>query len=155
MLSGTDQTDTLGPRELYFQAFNGWVALPVAGYDYNSDWTPLLAELSPARMAASLAALEPDVRISRILRGAVHTTAGFTLHAGAALARSKAANPRGGCQSHALSPTLVRGLSLPAPVGPLTSGRQRACADDDGCDVTGAGLCAGSVAGRGGAADSL
>ena len=23
----------------YFQAFNGSVALPVAGYDYNSDWT--------------------------------------------------------------------------------------------------------------------
>ena len=42
----------------YFQAFNGSVALPVAGYDYNSDWTPLLAGLSPAGMAASLAA--PD-----------------------------------------------------------------------------------------------
>src|SRR6266496_4327569 len=33
------------------------VILPVAGYDYNSDWTPLLAGLSPAGMAASLAAL--------------------------------------------------------------------------------------------------
>src|SRR5262249_2849624 len=42
----------------YFQASNGSVALPVAGYDYNSDWTPLLAGLPPARMAASLAA--PD-----------------------------------------------------------------------------------------------
>ena len=41
----------------YFQAFDGTVALPVAGYDYNSDWTPLLAGLSPAGMAASLAAL--------------------------------------------------------------------------------------------------
>src|SRR6516225_8175112 len=51
-----DRTDMLGPRELYFQASNGSVALPVAGYDYNSDWTPLLAGLSPARMAASLAA---------------------------------------------------------------------------------------------------
>jgi hypothetical protein len=40
----------------YFQAFNGSVTLPVAGYDYNSDWTPLLAGLSPAGMAASLAA---------------------------------------------------------------------------------------------------
>ena len=40
----------------YFQAFNGSVSLPVAGYDYNSDWTPLLAGLSPAGMAASLAA---------------------------------------------------------------------------------------------------
>src|SRR3974390_1193153 len=44
----------------YFQAFNGSVALPVAGYDYNSDWTPLLAGLSPARMAASLAAPNPN-----------------------------------------------------------------------------------------------
>ena len=50
----------------YFQAFNGSVALPVAGYDYNSDWTPLLAGLSPAGMAASLAAPEPYVRLSRI-----------------------------------------------------------------------------------------
>src|ERR1700687_2305211 len=40
--------------------------LPVAGYDYNSDWTPLLAGLSPARMAASLAAPEPYVRLCRI-----------------------------------------------------------------------------------------
>src|SRR3974377_500938 len=50
----------------YFQASNGSVALPVAGYDYNSDWTPLLAGLSPARMAASLAAPDPYVRLSRI-----------------------------------------------------------------------------------------
>src|SRR5437773_2905553 len=42
----------------YFQASCGSVSLPVAGYDYNSDWTPLLAGLSPAGMAASLAA--PD-----------------------------------------------------------------------------------------------
>src|ERR1700736_1202568 len=42
----TDQTDTLGPRELLLpEASNGSVALPVAGYDYNSDWTPLLAGL--------------------------------------------------------------------------------------------------------------
>jgi hypothetical protein len=26
--------------DFYFQAFNGSVSLPVAGYDYNSDWTP-------------------------------------------------------------------------------------------------------------------
>ena len=50
----------------YFQAFNGSVALPVAGYDYNSDWTPLLAGLSPAGMAASLAAPEPYMQLSRI-----------------------------------------------------------------------------------------
>src|SRR5262245_4676548 len=50
----------------YFQASNGSVALPVAGYDYNSDWTPLLAGLAPAGMAASLAAPDPYVRLSRI-----------------------------------------------------------------------------------------
>jgi hypothetical protein len=33
---------------------------PVAGYDYSSDWTPLLAGLSPARMTASLAAPTPS-----------------------------------------------------------------------------------------------
>src|SRR6266550_6860823 len=48
------------PEGFYFQASNGSVALPVAGYDYNSDWTPLLAGLSPAEMAASLAAPEPS-----------------------------------------------------------------------------------------------
>src|SRR5262249_53721128 len=53
-------------ESFYFQASNGSVALPVAGYNYNSDWTPLLAGLSPARMAASLAAPEPYVRFSRI-----------------------------------------------------------------------------------------
>src|SRR6202162_5348109 len=53
-------------ESFYFQASNGSVALPVAGYDYNSDWTPLLAGLSPARMAASLAAPDPYVRLSRI-----------------------------------------------------------------------------------------
>jgi hypothetical protein len=40
----------------YFQAFSGSVALPAAGYNYNSDWTPLLMGLSPIGMAASLAA---------------------------------------------------------------------------------------------------
>src|ERR1700680_2187255 len=34
--------------------------------DYNSDWTPLLAGLSPARMAASLAAPDPYERVSHI-----------------------------------------------------------------------------------------
>ena len=43
-------------NDFYFQAFNGSVSLPVAGYNYNSDWTPLLAGLSPAGIAASLAA---------------------------------------------------------------------------------------------------
>jgi hypothetical protein len=57
----TDLTDLPANGGFYFQAFNGSVVLPVAGYNYNSDWTPLLAGLSPAGMAASLAALGPAV----------------------------------------------------------------------------------------------
>src|SRR6516165_2236352 len=40
----------------YFQASNRLVTLPVAGYNYSIDWTPTLAGLSPAGMAARLAA---------------------------------------------------------------------------------------------------
>src|SRR3954468_12574675 len=55
----TDRTEFPWPTgDFYIQASGGSVALPVAGYDYNSNWTPLLAGLSPAGMAASLAA--PD-----------------------------------------------------------------------------------------------
>src|SRR4051794_8520643 len=50
------------PGAFYIQASGGSVALPAAGYDYNSNWTPLLAGLSPAGMAASLAAPEPKRR---------------------------------------------------------------------------------------------
>jgi hypothetical protein len=32
-------------RGFCFQAFDGSAALPVAGYNYNSVWTPLLAGL--------------------------------------------------------------------------------------------------------------
>src|SRR5438045_1781561 len=38
--------------DFYFQAFNGSVSLPVAGYDYDIDWTPMSAGLAPAGMAA-------------------------------------------------------------------------------------------------------
>jgi hypothetical protein len=41
----------------YFQASDGSVALPAAGYDYDIDWTPMSAGLAPAGMAASFAAL--------------------------------------------------------------------------------------------------
>src|SRR6202023_2329196 len=61
----TDQTDRSAFESFYFQASNGSVALPVARYDYISDWTPLLAGLSPARMAGSLAAPDPDLTLSR------------------------------------------------------------------------------------------
>src|SRR4029453_9007794 len=53
----TDLTGLPANGGFYFQAFDRSVALPVAGYNNNSDWTPLLAGLSPAGMAASVAAL--------------------------------------------------------------------------------------------------
>ena len=56
----TDQTGCPACGGFYFRASSGSVTLPAAGYDYNSDWTPLLAGLSPAGMAASLAAPEID-----------------------------------------------------------------------------------------------
>jgi hypothetical protein len=54
----TDPTGFPAVGDFYHQASNGSVALPVAGYNYNSDWTPLLAGLAPIGMAASLAALD-------------------------------------------------------------------------------------------------
>src|SRR3954463_4029637 len=60
LLPPLDGSDRVSPATggFYIQASGGSVALPVAGYDYNSHWTPLLVGLSPAGMAASLAA--PD-----------------------------------------------------------------------------------------------
>jgi len=52
----TDLTGFPANGAFYFQASNGLVALPVAGYDYSIDWTPMLAGLSPAGMATRLAA---------------------------------------------------------------------------------------------------
>ena len=68
----------LGHRGFYFQASNGSVVLPVTGYDYNSDWTPLLAGLPTARMAASLAG-EPYAESCKYGSGAT----GASLHTGA------------------------------------------------------------------------
>ena len=45
----------------YIQASDESVTLPAAGYHYNSNWTPLLAGLSPAGTAASFAA--PDLAV--------------------------------------------------------------------------------------------
>src|SRR5215208_1496443 len=49
-----DGSDRVSPATggFYIQASDGSVVLPVAGYNYNSHWTPLLAGLSPAGMAA-------------------------------------------------------------------------------------------------------
>src|SRR5262249_18951887 len=57
----TDLTGFPANGGFYFQASDGSVTLPVAGYNYNSVWTPLLTGLSPAGMAASLAALNLPV----------------------------------------------------------------------------------------------
>src|SRR5262249_39641277 len=62
----TDLTSLPANGGFYFQAFDGSVTLPVAGYNYNSVWTPLLTGLSPAGMAASLAALARPRGASRI-----------------------------------------------------------------------------------------
>ena len=58
----TDLTGFPANGGFYFQASDGSVTLPVAGYNYNSVWTPLLAGLPPAGMAASLAAPAPPRR---------------------------------------------------------------------------------------------
>src|SRR5215813_15166301 len=56
-LDGSDRESLRPPGTFTSRLSTGSVALTVAGYNYNSDWTPLLAGLSPAGMAASLAAL--------------------------------------------------------------------------------------------------
>src|SRR4051794_1015958 len=63
LLAPLDGSDRVSPATggFYIQASGGLVARPAAGYDYNSLWTPLLAGLSPAGMAASLAAPDPFV----------------------------------------------------------------------------------------------
>src|SRR5262249_22968673 len=53
----TDLTGLLANGGFYFQAFDGSVTLPVAGYNYNSVWTPLMAGLPPRGMAGCPAAI--------------------------------------------------------------------------------------------------
>ena len=55
-LVGSDW-DIPATGDFYFQASDGSVALPAAGYNYDIDWTPMSAGLAPAGMAASFAAL--------------------------------------------------------------------------------------------------
>ena len=59
LLAPLNGSDRIAPAigDFYIWASGGSVTLPAARYDYNSDWTPLLAGLSPAGIAASLAAL--------------------------------------------------------------------------------------------------
>ncbi len=54
---GSDRDTPPAHGDFYIQASGGSVTLPAAGYDYDSDWTPLSAGLAPAGTAASFAAL--------------------------------------------------------------------------------------------------
>jgi hypothetical protein len=63
-LCGSDRSPAIGA--FYFQASNGSVALPVAGYDYSIDWTPMLVGLSPTGMAARLGARASVFRDGRL-----------------------------------------------------------------------------------------
>jgi hypothetical protein len=57
-LPSTDLTGIIpATGGFYIQAFNGSVSLTIAEYNYDIDWTPMSAGLTPAGMAASLAAL--------------------------------------------------------------------------------------------------
>ena len=85
--------------DFYIQASDGSVALPAAGYDYNSHWTPLLAGLSPAGMAASLAA--PDLHSSTARKKVVYRgpfvrvrRTGFIGHTLAVVARRRSVRRR-------------------------------------------------------------
>ena len=56
-LDGSDWDNSPATGDFYFQASDGLVTLPAAGYDYDIDWTPMSAGLAPAGIAASFAAL--------------------------------------------------------------------------------------------------
>jgi hypothetical protein len=77
-LHGSDW-DAPALGDFYFQAFDGSVSLPAAGYNYNSDWTPLLAGFSPAGMTASLAARSKRESASLGLMSAI-ASSGHTAH---------------------------------------------------------------------------
>src|SRR5262249_31548628 len=69
-------------RGLLLPGFQRVGHFPAAGDDYNSVWTPLLAGLSPAGMAASLAALARPCSCPARRRDIWHVA---TLRCGAAL----------------------------------------------------------------------
>src|SRR5258708_26552215 len=55
-LDGSDWNTCPATGGFYVQAFAGSVTLTVAGYNYHTYWTPMSAGLTPAGMAAILAA---------------------------------------------------------------------------------------------------
>src|SRR3954465_6358028 len=112
----TDRTKFPWPTgDFYIQASDGSVTLPAAGYDYNSDWTPLLAGLSPAGMAASLAA--PDLHSSIARKRVVYRAAGQNQARAFALSRTDGPEDvgRGG-------PLVLGGGQARAAFGPASRG---------------------------------
>ena len=72
LLAPLNGPDRIAPAigDFYFWASSGSVTLPAPRYDFNSDWTPLLAGPTPAGMAASLAAPRLGTRLlARLCRG--------------------------------------------------------------------------------------
>ena len=72
LLAPLNGSDRIAPAigDVYVWASSRSVTLPAPRYDYNSDWTPLLAGLTPAGMAASLAAPRLGTRLlARLCRG--------------------------------------------------------------------------------------
>jgi hypothetical protein len=52
-LDGSDWDTSPATGDFYFQASDGLVALPAAGYHYDIDWTPMSAGLAPAGRAVT------------------------------------------------------------------------------------------------------
>jgi hypothetical protein len=73
---GSDQDCSQRTGGFYFQASDGSVTLPAAGYDYDIDWTPMSAGLAPAGIAASFAAL---ARMERRMRQHAAAQSGASL----------------------------------------------------------------------------
>ena len=71
----TDRTGLPAPEGFYFQASGSLVARPVAGYDYNMDWTPCVGfhplewQLASVHqiLAVTQAEREPGVEPDRLL----------------------------------------------------------------------------------------
>src|SRR5258708_27571759 len=63
LLASLNGSDRISPAigGFYVRASGGSVTPPPAGYDYNSDWTPLFAGLSPPRKPTNLPPPSPSL----------------------------------------------------------------------------------------------
>src|SRR5262249_38715836 len=94
LLAPLNGSDRIAPAigDFYFWASSRLVPLPAPRYDYNSDWTPLLAGLAPAGMAASFAAPRLGTRLlARLCHGRHLRRLSCTHLQGATPARSRRA----------------------------------------------------------------